>query len=63
MCIRDRVYLAKGGKQNYKSSEFQGKSNEEIEQLYKNPNISKKAKQKLKKEQKARKVRQSSQKK
>ena len=57
------VYLAKGGKQNYRSNEFLGKSNEEIKQMYKNPNTSKKMKQKLKKEQKVRDERKSSKKK
>ena len=57
------IYFAKGGKQNKKSSEFQGVSDAELDNMYKDPNTSKAQKQKIKTEQKARKTRHSSQKK
>jgi len=55
--------FAKGGKQNIKETWLQDATNEELEDMYKDPNTSKKDKQKIKKEQKARKERHSSQKK
>ena len=61
--IYDSVLYAKGGKQNIRSSEFQNVTDEELEQMYKDPNTSKAQKLKIKKEQKGRKSRHSSQKK
>ncbi len=61
--VAKTIYFAKGGKQNKKSSEFSDVSDAELDKMYKDPKTSKKQKQKIKTEQKARKTRHSSQKK
>jgi RHS repeat-associated protein len=57
------LMFAKGGKQNIKDTGLSGLSDSELESKYKDPNTSKLDKQKIKKEQKARKTRHSGQKK
>lgn len=57
------INMAKGGKQNKRSSEFLDFSDDELDSMYKDPNTSKAQKQKIKTEQKSRKTRHSSQKK
>jgi len=51
------IISAKGEKQNKKQSEFEGVLNQELERRYKDPNVSKKDKMKIKTEQKARGIR------
>ncbi|KJS03899.1 MAG: hypothetical protein VR68_00170 [Peptococcaceae bacterium BRH_c4a] len=46
-----------GGKQNYRDSELQRYNDEELDRLYKDPNTPTKLKQRIKREQKQRGVR------
>ena len=57
------ILFAKCGKQNKRSNKYRDVSDSELERRYKDPNTSKKEKQGIKTEQKARKTRHSSQKK
>ncbi|XPV68799.1 MAG: hypothetical protein ACNI25_16055 [Halarcobacter sp.] len=52
-CELPNVYNAKGGKQNIRDTELEGYSKEELDRMYRDPNVSKKMKQRIKKHQKA----------
>ena len=56
--IEGTIYLmSKGGKQKISDTGLRGLTDSQLESLYKSPDISKSEKQRLKKEQKARKLR------
>lgn len=55
--VKSNTTYSKGGHQNIKDSGYTGVSDQALEEMYKNPNVSKREKQRIKKEQKARKQR------